>query len=124
MKAAGQQNRFSVFTNAQCHETGFCKSRGAVVHRGIGDLHAEEFTDHRLKFKNDLKSPLRNFWLIGGIGSQKFGASDQFSHSRRNIVSVNTSAQKRTASGEWVIFSRDLFEMTKECHFIQSRRKF
>ena len=49
----------------------------AVVHRGVGDLHAGQRRDLRLEFEQDLQRALRDLRLIGRVAGEEFRALDQ-----------------------------------------------
>ena len=87
----GRDQRAIAFAVA-AHRHGFRGGGGAVVHGGVGGVHAGQLTDHGLVFKNGLQDPLADFRLIGGVGGQKFFLIADALHNRGDIVVVCASA--------------------------------
>src|SRR5690348_10156880 len=58
------------------HQDGFGSGRGTVVHGSVGDFLASELAHQALKLEDGLQSALRDFGLIGSVGSEKFAALD------------------------------------------------
>ncbi len=72
----------------------------AVVHGCVGHVHAGQLADHGLKFEDRGERALRDFGLVGRVGSQKLAARDHRIHQHRPVVVVNARAQKgRVAVG-------------------------
>ena len=75
MNGAGDEN-FVALGDAHGHHGGFGNGGRAVVHGGVGDVHAGELADHGLKFEDAGESALRNFGLVGRVRSEEFAARD------------------------------------------------
>ena len=70
MKATGQHRLFAA-CDAMRHEHGFGCAGRAIIHGGIGHIHAGEQSNLRLEFKKILQRALRDFRLIGRVAGQK-----------------------------------------------------
>ena len=66
----------------------------AVVHRGVGDVHAGELADHRLKLEDGLQCSLRDLRLIGRVGGEPFAARDQRVDDDGAVVRVGSGAEE------------------------------
>src|SRR5262245_26435584 len=86
-------------SNAHRHEDGFGGASAAVIHRGVGDLHAGELADHGLKFEDGLQGPLRDLRLIWRIGGENIAALSQLIDDDRTIVLIISRAEKDCISG-------------------------
>ena len=75
----------------------------AVIHRRIGHRAAIKPRDLRLEFEQHLQRALRDFGLIGCVGSEKFAALDQMVDTRRNMMAVGPRAKE-----EWPVAGRDV----------------
>ena len=76
------------------HQHGFGERGRAVVHGRVGDFLAGELADQRLKFEDGFESSLRNFGLIGRVGSQEFAALNQRVGDDGAKVIVDARAEK------------------------------
>ena len=94
--AAGQ-NYFIAVQRFRRQHRGLRHRRGAVVHRGVGHLHAGQFRDHRLVFIDGLEYALAYFRLVRGVGRVKLGAGKDMAHDRRNVVAVCPGAAQAYA---------------------------
>ena len=74
----------------------------AVVHGGVGDLHAGQVRDLRLELEQVLQRALRDLRLIGRVGGQELGALDQVIDARRDVVAVGAGAdeERHRAGGD------------------------
>ena len=66
----------------------------AVVHAGVGDLHAGQLADHGLELEHGLQRALRNLRLVGRVAGQEFAALDQRVDDDGLVVLVHARAQK------------------------------
>ncbi|MPL96681.1 hypothetical protein SDC9_42863 [bioreactor metagenome] len=57
-----------------------CGGGGSVVHGGVGDLHACEFTDHGLVLEDGLEGSLGHFRLVGSVARGEFSPGDDAVH--------------------------------------------
>ena len=69
--------------------------RGAVVHGGVGHVHAGQLADQGLELEDRLQGPLADFRLVGGVGGVEFAAGDQLVDHRRDEVVVGAAAEER-----------------------------
>ena len=76
------------------HHHRFRRGGRTVIHGSVGDLHASEFADHRLEFKNRLQCALGNLRLIGSVGGKELAARDQRIDDYWTIVVVRPRPQK------------------------------
>ncbi len=76
------------------HQHGLRRRRRAVVHGGVGDLHAGQHRDLRLELVEILQRALRDFRLIGRVGGQELRALDQVIDSGRHVVLVGARANE------------------------------
>jgi hypothetical protein len=84
--------------DARRHHGRFRHRGRAVVHRSVGHVHAGELADHGLKFKDGGKCALRDFGLVGRVGSQKLTARNHRIHQHRAVMAVDTGAEERCIS--------------------------
>ena len=77
------------------HHGGFRHGGGAVVHGSVGHFHAGQLADHGLEFEDGGERALRDFGLVGRVGSQKFAARDHRIHQHRPVMMVDARAQER-----------------------------
>ncbi len=93
MQAAGEHRLFAP-RQAMRHQHRLAAGGRAVVHRGVGDLHAGQRRDLGLKLEQDLQRALRDFRLIGRVAGQKFRALDQMIDGRGDVVAIGARAEK------------------------------
>ena len=82
------------------HEHRFGQAGRAVVHTGVGDFHAVEGADHRLKLEDDLQSALGYFGLIRSVSGQELAPGHHGLNDGRNEVVVRTGAQEGGPAGQ------------------------
>ena len=68
----GRNDYFRSFGDAFRHQNSFGHRGRAVIHRRVGDVHACQLTDERLKLKYCLQRALRNLRLVRRVGGKKF----------------------------------------------------
>ena len=73
--------------------------RGAVIHGGVGDLHAGDEADLGLEFEEILQRALRDFRLIGRVGGQELAALDQMVDRGGYMVAIGAGAQEAGHGG-------------------------
>ena len=83
---AARNHRRMPSGDADRHHYGFRRTRRAVVHRGIRQVHAGEFRDHGLELEDRLQRPLRKLGLIRRVGGQKFAALHQCVNHNRAVM--------------------------------------
>ena len=66
----------------------------AVIHGGVGDLHAGEHGDLRLELEQILQRALRYLRLIGRVAGQELRALDQMIDARRNVMLIGAGADE------------------------------
>ena len=59
---------------ADSHHQSLGRAGGAVVHRRVGDIHAGQLADHRLKLEDGLQRALGNLRLIRGVSREELAA--------------------------------------------------
>ena len=70
------------------HRHGLGRGRGAVIHGGVGHLHAGQQADLGLELEQVLQRALGDFRLVGRVGGEELAALDQVVHGRRDVVAV------------------------------------
>ena len=76
------------------HEHRFGGRGRAVIHRGVGDLHAGQKRYLGLELEQILQGPLRDLGLIGRVSRHEFGALDQMVDAGRNVMFVSAASGK------------------------------
>ena len=76
------------------HQRRFGKCRGAVIHRRVGHLHAEQPGDHGLELEDGLQRALAHLRLVGGVGGVQFATEQQMGNQRRRVVVVGAGAEE------------------------------
>ena len=89
---AGREHRLFPPRHARRHEHRFRAGRRAVVHGGVGDLHAGEHRDLGLKLEQGLQRALRDLRLVRRVRGQEFRALNEMVDGRRNVVAVGAGA--------------------------------
>ena len=80
--------------DAAGHERGLREAARAVVHAGVGDLHAEELGGEGLELERALQSSLRHLGLIGGVGGEEFPARHEGRDDGGTEVVVDARAEE------------------------------
>src|SRR5262249_40028909 len=104
------------------HEDGFGGSRGAVIHRSVGDFLAGELAHQRLKFKDRLQCALSDFGLIWGVRGKKFAAQENRVRDNGAEMIVDSRAQKAGVAER--IFSGAFLEIIDDFGFRQGTGQF
>jgi len=102
------------------HGGGLSGSRGSIVDRGVGGVHAGELANHGLVLKNGLQKSLADFRLVGRVGGDKFFFGDHGGHDGRDIVAVSSGSPENV--GEDPVFPRQLLHMGHNLQFRAARR--
>ena len=84
---------------AHGHHDGFGGAGGAVVHGGVGDLHAGELADHGLELEDGLQGALGDLRLIGRVGGEPLAARDERIDDHGAVVVVGAGAEKDVIAG-------------------------
>ena len=84
------QHLVHLLTGSHGHHHRLGSRRRAVVHRGIGDIHARQLRHHTLVFEDIMERALRDLCLIRGIGGQELGALEQTRYDRGCIMVIDT----------------------------------
>ncbi|MBS1237857.1 MAG: hypothetical protein H6R37_1101 [Deltaproteobacteria bacterium] len=74
--------------DADRHQERLGESRGSVVHRSIGYLHAEQPGREGLVLVNGLEGPLTHLGLIGGVRGDELGAAEEIGDHLRDVVLI------------------------------------
>ena len=85
--------------DAHGHHDGLGCAGGAVVHGGVGDLHAGELADHGLELEDGLQGALRDLRLIGRVGGEQLAARDERIDDQRAVVVVGAGAEEADVAG-------------------------
>ena len=76
------------------HDCGFGQGRGAVVHGGVGDVHAEQVAEQGLELEDALQDALADLGLIRRVGRVELGAPCDRADGRRHVVVIDTRAEE------------------------------
>ena len=108
---------------APSHHGSLRRSGSAVVHRGVGNVHARQLCNHRLILEDVVKRALRYFGLIRRIGRQELRALDEVLHYAGRIVIVASCTGK---ANELLCALRcsQLFEEESQVGLRESLRQF
>ena len=66
----------------------------AVIHRGVGDLHAGQHRDLGLELEQIMQRALRDLGLVRRVGGEELRALDQVIDARRHVVLVGAAADE------------------------------
>ncbi len=80
--------------NRRGHQAGLREGAGAVVHAGVGHLHAGQRAHQRLELEYRLQRPLADLRLIRGISGGELAAADDVVDDGRDEVPVAASTEK------------------------------
>jgi hypothetical protein len=80
--------------DAAGHEAGLGEGGGAIVHAGVGDVHAEELAGHGLEFEHRLQGALADLRLVGRVGGVVLAAADDVGDGAGDEVPVSAAAQE------------------------------
>ncbi len=76
------------------HQHRLGQRRGAVVERGVRDVHAGQRGHHGLVFVQQLQRALAGLGLVRRVGGVELAARDDLPHRRRNMVLVRAGADE------------------------------
>ena len=93
MQAAGE-HRLPPPCQAVGHEHGLGGRGRAVIHGGVGDLHAGQVGDLGLELEEVLQRALRNLGLVGRVAGEELGALDQVIDARRHVMAIGAGADE------------------------------
>jgi hypothetical protein len=116
VEAAGEQDAVAP-GQATRHQHSFSRRRGAVIHRGVGDLHAEKMGDLGLELEQHLQGALRHLRLVGRVGCKPLGPLDQVIDRGGHVVAIGTGTDEEWAIGAGAIFLRERPHMRLDDEF-------
>ena len=91
--------------NSAGHEDALGQAGGAVIHAGVGDLHAEEAADQGLELVDYLERALADFGLVGSVGGEKLAAGHQGLNDGGYEMVVGPSTQEGGAAAQRTVSS-------------------
>src|SRR5229473_1238224 len=89
-----RQHRLAAAGEAAGHRHRLGAGGGAVIERGVGDLHRGQQGDLGLELEQVLQRALRQLRLVGGVGGQELTALDQMVDRRRDVMAIAAAAEK------------------------------
>ena len=113
------QDTARCFMRTHRHQSRFRQRRSAVVHTGIGDIHAGQRSHHRLIFIQQLQCALAGFRLIRRIRRIKFAARGDLPYSSRNVMLIRTRADVILVK---TILVRAFHHQTRDLQFAEPGR--
>jgi len=93
MEAAGQ-HRLLAPRDAVGHQHRFGRAAGAVIHRGVGDIHAGDHRHLGLELEEILQRALADLRLVGRVGGQELAALDQAVDRGRHVMAIGAGAEE------------------------------
>ena len=111
---AARQHRLAPLGDAPRHRDRFPAGGRAVVHRGIGDIGAEQPRDLGLELEQHLQRALRDLGLVGRVGGQELAALDQMIDAGGNMVAIGARAEeeRHVARGQVLARSAAMWRST------------
>ena len=122
MQVAGQ-HRFPPPRHPGRHHHRLGAGGRAVIHGGVGHLHAGQHRHLALELEQHLQRALRNFRLVGRVGGQKLAPLDQIIHRRGHMVAVGTCPQKKRPAARRMVLGSQLLQRPLHRHFAGVRRQ-
>ena len=96
------------------HEDRLCGRRRPIIDRGIRDIHAGQFTDHRLVLEDGLQDPLADFRLIRRIRRAKGFLGNHLRDDRGDVVVIRPCATENRIIDS--IFRRHFLQVLQDFH--------
>ena len=96
--------------------TALGRGGGAVVERGVGNIHAGELSHLGLELEQHLQRALGDFGLVRGVGGQKLRALDEVIHRGRHMVSIGPGAAEEGPRPRRPITSGKLEQIALDLH--------
>ena len=121
MYGGGHQNAARGLVRTHCHQGRFSQRGSAVIHAGVGYIHAGQRGHHGLVFVEQLQCALACFCLIRGIGGIEFAAGGDLPHCGRDVVFVGAGADEIKIAP---IHLGPLLHQPGDFHFAQPRQRF
>ncbi len=90
----GDEHAVSLMRRVDGHHRGFGGGGGAVVHRGVADVHAGERGHHRLVFEDVVEGALGDLSLVGRVAREELGALDEGGDDGGDVVVVDACARE------------------------------
>ena len=84
--------------DAAGHQAGLGQRAGAVVHAGVGHVHAHQLAGHRLQLEHRLQRALADLRLVRRVGGVVLAAADDVRDRARDEVPVRAAAEEATPS--------------------------
>ena len=103
--------------NAGSDEGCFHATGGAVVHGGIGKVHAGEVCGECLELKEGLESSLGDFALVGSVRGQEFGPLDEVIDKGWDVVAVRACAKEEGGFTSGCVLTRHFCEFADDVGF-------
>ena len=94
MQAGGEQ-RFLPLGYPPGHANRLPARGRTIIHAGVGDITAEQPRHLRLKLKQHLQRALRDFGLIGRIGSEEFAPLDQVIDTCWHMMLIRAATEEK-----------------------------
>ncbi|MNE64074.1 hypothetical protein D3C80_1594610 [compost metagenome] len=121
MNGTGNDKLFA-FGSTCCQNSCFCEGGSAVVHTGVGHLHAGKLTDVGLKLENRLQLALADLRLIRGISRIELRTGNHMVDNNRYMVIIDAGPEEAGVGIEIGIFVGQLLHMAEQRVFIQRLR--
>ena len=100
--------------DAHGHEYGFGHAAAALVEAGVGDVHARQLADERLKLEKRLQTALAGLGLVRRVSGVEFtAAGDGIDHGRDEVV-VRAAAQEADRVVGRAIARRQLLRQARQ----------
>ncbi len=90
----GGDHRLTAAGDTGGHHQRLGRAGRAVVHGGVGHVHAGQLADHGLELEDRLQRTLGDLRLVRGVGGEEFSAGDERIDDDRAVVRVGARAQE------------------------------
>ena len=120
---ARREDCLAALGNPARHGDRFPAGGRAVVHRGIGDIDAEQARDLGLEFEQCLQRALRDLRLIGRVGGEKLAALDDMIDARGHMMAVGTGPEEEGHVAGGVVLFRQCLHMRFHRHLAGVHRQ-
>ena len=114
--AVGQRH-FLPFGYPAGHQRGLGQAGRAVIHAGVGHLHAVEVADQGLELIDHLEGPLAGLGLVGRVGGNELAPGYQRFDYRGDKVVVGACAQERRAAAQGPVLGRHAGQFLLDLEF-------
>ena len=113
---AGRDEAFCPPRDAPRHEHRLGHRGGAIIHGGVGHLHAGQAGNLGLEFEQHLQGALRDFRLIGRVGGEEFAALDHHVDGGRHMMLVGAAAHEEGRRAGGAVLRRHLHQRPLHRH--------